>query len=162
MMKPYPQFSDGSPSIETAGVVEPETQQTLACGRQRWGIAVSCLSYPIIGLAIWIGVGRGLWSLSAIIAALAVVMSFIGWDVYNQAVREDQDLADPSVRSAQSSELQSLVALGARLLAVAVPIYSYSVVATAYGLPMPQTPLGWIVSSSVIVSVAFALLRTES
>ena len=154
--------------LEDASQVEIPSEFTeystaeIARSRKRFGMLISTASYPIIGFAVWTGAWRGHWPVAAIIAALAVVTSFIGWDIYSVAVRDSDSLADRSTPSVGNSNLHSTVVLIVRLGAISVPLYSYFAIASSFGLPMPETPLGLVATISVVMSGAFAILKTES
>jgi hypothetical protein len=153
---------DSSAHVESTVSVERGTRSSAARSRRRFAILVSGTSYPLLALALWIGAGRGLWPVSAIVAALAVVMSFVGWDMFGHAVRDDEQLGESSPTSKESSNLRSLVGLSVKLGAIAIIVRSYAVVGASYGFPMPETLVGWLVPVSVLMFAAFAILKSES
>jgi hypothetical protein len=148
--------------VESTVSAEHGARSPAARSRQRFAMLVSGTSYPLLALALWIGAGRGLWPVSAIVAALAVVMSFVGWDMFGQAAREGEQLDELSGNSNRSSHLRSFVSLSVKLGAIAMIVRSYAVVGARYGFPMPETLLGWVVPVSVLMFAAFAILRSES
>ena len=140
---------------------EPGTHASALRSRQRFAKIVSGTSYPLLALALWIGAGRGLWPVAAIVAALAVVMSFVGWDMYGRATR-DEEQPEESSGSDASSNLRSFIALCVKLGAIAIIVRTYAVVGARYGFPMPETVMGWVVPVSVLMFASFAILRSES
>jgi len=147
--------------VEPAVGAERGTRSPATRSRQRFAKIVSGTSYPLLALALWIGAGRGLWPVSALVAALAVVMSFVGWDMFGQAARDDEH-PEESSRTDASSNLRSFIALCVKLGAIAIIVRTYAVVGARYGFPMPETVLGWVVPVSVIMFASFAILRSES
>jgi len=130
--------------------------------RKRLALLISSTSYPLLGVALWVGTARGLWAVAAIIAALAVVMSFLGWDLFGDAERDQAGLEDESAVAKPRVDLGGIVALGVKLGAILIIVSSYAVVGVRYGFPIPETLLGWVVPVSVLLFAAFAILRSES
>ena len=156
-----PDPEDRSP-VEPPATVDSRSQTRVPPKKKRLAVLISSTSYPLLGVALWVGYARGLWAVAAIIAALAVVMSFLGWDLFGDAEREQAGLEDESAGAKSSVDLGGIVALGVKLGAILIIVSSYAVVGVRYGFPIPETLLGWVVPVSVLLFAAFAIFRSES
>ncbi len=152
---------DPSPS-EPQATVDSKSQSPVSRNRKRLALLISSTSYPLLGVALWVGTARGLWAVAAIIAALAVVMSFLGWDLFGEAERDETGLENEITVAKPSADFGKIVALGVKLGAILIIVSSYAVVGVRYGFPIPETLLGWVVPVSVLLFAAFAILRSES
>jgi hypothetical protein len=90
------------------------------------------------------------------------VMSFLGWDLFGEAIRDEVELETASTAVHPSFDLGGIVAFGVKLGAILIIVSSYAVVGARYGFPIPETLLGWVVPVSVLLFAAFAILRSES
>ena len=148
--------------LEPKATVDSKSQTPVSPKKKRLAVLISCTSYPLLGVAIWVGTARGLWAVAAIIAALAVVMSFLGWDLFGEAERDATGLENGTAVAKPSVDLGGIIALGVKLGAILIIVSSYAAVGVRYGFPIPETLLGWVVPVSVLLFAAFAILRSES
>jgi hypothetical protein len=162
VMSAYPTNREDLSPNEPRATVDSKSQPPVSRNKKRLAVLISSTSYPLLGVALWVGSARGLWAVAAIIAALAVVMSFLGWDLYGEAERDDTGLANETAVAKPSVDIGAIVALGVKLSAILIIVSSYAVVGVRYGFPIPETLLGWVVPLSVLLFAAFAILRSES
>ena len=161
-MSVFPTHDETIVNAASSDEVKLETRTSTSRSRRLLALIVSGTSYPLVALAFWVGAARKLWPVAAIIAALAVATSFVAWDFFNEVEGIGEAIeASPSAAS-NGSDVRSFMAVSVKFGAILIIVWSYAVVGSSYGFPMPATFLGWIVPFCVLVCAAFAILRSES
>lgn len=151
-----PRISD-SPSYGRSSPV-PDRVRVKPQERVWWAIAMLVYStgYPLLGLALWMGVRDGGWARASMLVALGVVTSFLGWGLLSYSDAGGESGASRA-QSSRSRGTVVFLALYNRVGAIVILLASYTVTASKEGWPSPESFAGWFAVVWVPLFAAFAL-----
>jgi hypothetical protein len=143
---------------DASRVVDGARTRSRARARMRARCAVALMvysaSYPLLGVALWIGARDGRWVIASILVALGVITSFIGWGLLS-SIGEPRERSAPNGGASRPVDATVYIALYNRAGAIVVLFESYTVAATSQGWPTPQTISGWFALVWIPLLAAF-------